>query len=149
MPNSVGEIIKKLRIERGLTQKQLGELCEMADSAIRRYENGRANPKIETLQKIANALNVNVSELRNDFQIIKDNIVDESGILSSAKKADVLQNDLWAEFQKRKIIEKLDINPDKQELLFEYNKLNKIGRNEAVKRVKDLTFNPEYRKDNE
>ena len=142
MPNSVGEIIKKLRIERGLTQKQLGELCEMADSAIRRYENGRANPKIETLQKIANALNVNVSELRNDFQIFKDNIVDESGILSSAKKADVLQNDLWAEFQKRKII-------DKQELLFEYNKLNKIGRNEAVKRVKDLTFNPEYRKDNE
>ena len=149
MPNSVGEIIKKLRIERGLTQKQLGELCEMADSAIRRYENGRANPKIETLQKIANALNVNVSELRNDFQIYKDNIVDESGILSSAKKADVLQNDLWAEFQKRKIIEKLDITPDKQELLFEYNKLNKIGRNEAVKRVKDLTFNPEYRKDNE
>ena len=149
MPNSVGEIIKKLRIERGLTQKQLGELCEMADSAIRRYENGRANPKIETLQKIANALNENVSELRNDFQIFKDNIVDESGILSSAKKADVLQNDLWAEFQKRKIIEKLDITPDKQELLFEYNKLNKIGRNEAVKRVKDLTFNPEYRKDNE
>ena len=149
MPNCVGEIIKKLRIERGLTQKQLGELCEMADSAIRRYENGRANPKIETLQKIANALNVNVSELRNDFQIFKDNIVDESGILSSAKKADVLQNDLWAEFQKRKIIEKLDITPDKQELLFEYNKLNKIGRNEAVKRVKDLTFNPEYRKDNE
>ena len=149
MPNSVGEIIKKLRIERGLTQKQLGELCEMADSAIRRYENGRANPKIETLQKIANALNVNVSELRNDFQIFKDNIADESGILSSAKKADVLQNDLWAEFQKRKIIEKLDITPDKQELLFEYNKLNKIGRNEAVKRVKDLTFNPEYRKDNE
>ena len=149
MPNSVGEIIKKLRIERGLTQKQLGELCEMAYSAIRRYENGRANPKIETLQKIANALNVNVSELRNDFQIFKDNIVDESGILSSAKKADVLQNDLWAEFQKRKIIEKLDITPDKQELLFEYNKLNKIGRNEAVKRVKDLTFNPEYRKDNE
>ena len=80
MPNSVGEIIKKLRIERGLTQKQLGELCEMADSAIRRYENGRANPKIETLQKIANALNVNVSELRNDFQIFKDNIVDEIGI---------------------------------------------------------------------
>ncbi len=99
----------------------------MADSAIRRYENGRANPKIETLQKIANALNVNVSELRNDFQIFKDNIVDESGILSSAKKADVLQNDLWAEFQKRKIIEKLDITPDKQELLFEYNKLNNIG----------------------
>ena len=53
---SIGENIKKKRIQKGLTQKQLGELCGMADSAIRRYENGRANPKYETLEKIAAAL---------------------------------------------------------------------------------------------
>lgn len=43
---SIGENIKKIRVQKGLTQKQLGELCGMADSAIRRYENGRANPKL-------------------------------------------------------------------------------------------------------
>ena len=34
---SVGENIKRIRKEKGLTQKQLGELCGLADSAIRRY----------------------------------------------------------------------------------------------------------------
>ena len=51
-----GNKIKEFRIKKGLTQKELGNLCGMADSAIRRYENGKANPKMETLQKIATAL---------------------------------------------------------------------------------------------
>ncbi|MFR5451146.1 MAG: helix-turn-helix domain-containing protein [Roseburia hominis] len=46
-----GAKIKEIRKQKGLTQKQLGDLCGMADSAIRRYENGNANPKIETLKK--------------------------------------------------------------------------------------------------
>ncbi len=55
--------IKEIRKQKGLTQKQLGDLCGMADSAIRRYENGKANPKIETLQKIATALKCDLSDL--------------------------------------------------------------------------------------
>lgn len=58
-----GEKIKEIRKKRGLTQKQLGDLCGMADSAIRRYENGRANPKLETIKKIATALNVSIDVL--------------------------------------------------------------------------------------
>lgn len=67
----IGKNIKKFRLKNGLTQKQLGEKCGMADSAIRRYELERANPKIETLQKIATALNVSISDLdsRPDFTI--------------------------------------------------------------------------------
>ncbi|GAB5615703.1 hypothetical protein JCM31739_05280 [Faecalimonas canis] len=60
---TIGEKIKTLRQKKRLTQKQLGDLCGMADSAIRRYENGRAKPKIETLQKIADALDIKISEL--------------------------------------------------------------------------------------
>lgn len=51
-----GELIRSVRIERGLTQKELGDLCGMADSAIRRYESGRGNPTQKTLQRIAQAL---------------------------------------------------------------------------------------------
>lgn len=59
----IGENIKKFRLSKSMTQKQLGDLCGMADSAIRRYENGRANPKKETLQKIALALGIPEIEL--------------------------------------------------------------------------------------
>ncbi len=66
---SIGENIKKIRIEKGLTQKQLGDLCGMADSAIRRYESDRGNPKIETIEKIASALNVRIVDIMEQFTI--------------------------------------------------------------------------------
>lgn len=51
MPTYTGDMIRKYRTEKGLTQKKLGELCGIADSNIRKYESGNQNPKIETLQK--------------------------------------------------------------------------------------------------
>ena len=62
---SIGENIKKFRLEKGWTQKKLGEECEpqIAESTIRRYELGKLNPKLQTLQKIADALDVPLSEL--------------------------------------------------------------------------------------
>lgn len=53
---SVGQKIRDRRKELGMTQKQLGELCGMADSAIRKYESGKITPKHNTLKKIAHAL---------------------------------------------------------------------------------------------
>lgn len=62
---TVAENIRRMRKEKGLTQKQLGDLCEpkMADSTIRQYELGLRNPKIETLTKIADALDTTPSVL--------------------------------------------------------------------------------------
>ena len=53
---TIGEKIRKTRIEKGMTQKQVAEKCDMADSAIRKYESGKVCPKIETLKRIAEAL---------------------------------------------------------------------------------------------
>lgn len=60
---TVGENIKRLRRERGLTQKNLGELCGIAEPNIRKYENSKQNPKLETVEKIATALGVTAFEL--------------------------------------------------------------------------------------
>lgn len=60
---TIGENIKRIRKEKGLTQKQLGALCKMADSAVRRYELGKSVPKIQTLHKIAKGLGVSVHSL--------------------------------------------------------------------------------------
>ncbi len=63
---TIGENIRKARKKAKLTQKQLGELCGMADSAIRRYESGGANPKPETLKKIADALDLSLFDLYDE-----------------------------------------------------------------------------------
>ena len=71
--STIAENIKRIRKEKGLTQKQLGDLCTppMADSAIRRYEIGKANPKTETLSKIARALGVTVGDLDPSYSYME------------------------------------------------------------------------------
>lgn len=58
-----GMLIRSARKTKHLTQKQLGDLSGMADSAIRKYESGTVTPKYETLQRIAAALGVPVGQL--------------------------------------------------------------------------------------
>lgn len=64
---SIGKKIKKARLERGLTQQELGDIVGVQKSAIAKYESGRVvNIKRNTLQKIAGALNIRPSELMFD-----------------------------------------------------------------------------------
>ncbi|MCI9094040.1 MAG: helix-turn-helix transcriptional regulator [Coprobacillus sp.] len=65
---TTNEKIKKIRQEKRLTQKQLGELCGIAESTIRRYELGDLNPKLETIRKIAKALDVSISDIVDDWK---------------------------------------------------------------------------------
>lgn len=64
---TVGENIKRIRKDKGLTQKKLGELCGINEANIRKYELGKANPKIETVDKIASALGVNIIQIMEQF----------------------------------------------------------------------------------
>ena len=69
---TVGENIRRIRQERNLTQRQLGEMVGASEAYIRAYESGRRNPKPSSLKKIADALSVNPEVLANsDFDGIK------------------------------------------------------------------------------
>ena len=69
---TVGENIRRIRQERGLTLKQLGEMIGVSEAYIRAYESGRRNPKLKSLEALAQALAVNVEVLTNsDFDGIK------------------------------------------------------------------------------
>ena len=54
----IGESIKQARKSKGLSQKELGERLHVSQAMIAQYEKGSRNPKIETVKKIADALNV-------------------------------------------------------------------------------------------
>lgn len=57
------EKLKKLRLLRKLTQKELAIKSDLTDSAIRNYELGYRSPSKEQLVKIADALDCDVSAL--------------------------------------------------------------------------------------
>jgi putative transcriptional regulator len=59
----LGVKIKVLREERGLDQKAFAFDCEIGRTQLHMIENGKTNPRLLTLIKIANALEVSLSRL--------------------------------------------------------------------------------------
>ena len=55
--------LRRLRRERGLTQKELAEQLGLSTSAIGGYESGHRTPDIKTLVKIANLFDTTTDEL--------------------------------------------------------------------------------------
>jgi len=60
---NLGSRIKKIRMEKNVSQFQLASLCDFEKASMSRIESGKTNTTILTLQKISKALNVHVSEL--------------------------------------------------------------------------------------
>ncbi len=60
----LGQKIRQARLQKGLTQEELGNIVGLQKSAIAKYENGRVvNIKRSTLQKLAKALDLRGSDL--------------------------------------------------------------------------------------
>ena len=60
--------LKRIRKSRHMTQKELSQITGASDSSLSLYENGKQQPDLEMLVKIADALCVSVDELLNHNQ---------------------------------------------------------------------------------
>ncbi len=59
----IGDNIKLIRNIRGLSQKDLAELVDIAPGTLAHLEKGTRNPSLEMLYKLADALSVSVINL--------------------------------------------------------------------------------------
>lgn len=59
----IGDRLKELRIERALTQEELGEKAGVGKNTVNRLEQDKTDPRPSTLRKLAQALEVAPSDL--------------------------------------------------------------------------------------
>lgn len=84
-----GEKLKELREERNLSQKELGEkMGGITQQTIAQYEKKETVPKLETVSKIADALEINPNIFYSDFS---QSVADDSGGIGEKIKAVRLQ----------------------------------------------------------
>ena len=62
----VGRLIRQCRKEQGLTQKELAQKMGLSESTVTKYEKGKQNLSLETVQSIVDAL-----ELKLEIYFIK------------------------------------------------------------------------------
>ncbi len=65
---NIGEKIKRMRNQKGLTQKELADRCELTKGYISQLENNLNSPSIATLTDILAALGSNLAEFFQDEQ---------------------------------------------------------------------------------
>ena len=59
----LGENLKKLRVKKDISQIELARILGVDRSFVSNVENGKNNPTLSTLRKIASALGVSTSKL--------------------------------------------------------------------------------------
>ena len=59
----IGDRLRTLRIRRALTQQELAEKAGISKNALNRIELSKAEPHMSTLRRLAQALNVDPTEL--------------------------------------------------------------------------------------
>jgi len=76
-----GQLIKELRLKKGITQEDLAAKTNLSVRTIQRLENGEVEPRAYTLQSIALALGVDFEELVNSHEsMFEDTHLDNSSI---------------------------------------------------------------------
>ncbi len=58
-----GQRVRRLRLERGLTQERLSELADLHRTYISSLENGHRNVSLELIYQLADGLGVHVRDL--------------------------------------------------------------------------------------
>ena len=74
MKDNIGQIIKKLRKERNLTQEELAEQLGVTSQAVSKWENGYGLPDISQVIPLASVFNVSTDVL---FGLYEKNTDDE------------------------------------------------------------------------
>ncbi len=59
----LGDNLKRIRTEKGISQGDIARALEVDKSFVSNIENGKTNPTLATITKLAKAIEVSVGEL--------------------------------------------------------------------------------------
>lgn len=122
--------IKSIRVEKGLTQKNLAEMAEMNEVQLRAIENGRGNPTVKTLEKIAIALEVPINDILDTKYEFKD--------VPSGK---ITNLDATKQY--------LDIKTAREKLNSNFDRMDSTGKKKLVEYSDDIFDKYQKNKDSE
>lgn len=86
---TIGKRVRKARKMRNYSQEQLGDKADVSQQHISRIENDEICPTLDTLIKLAKALNVSVIALTNEEILVEG----EKDILEMVKKLELLSEE--------------------------------------------------------
>lgn len=110
--STIGNRIREARKKAGLTQRQLGDRLGGSGGMIGRYESGTRNPKLETAERIASALRIDVNWLLHGQTLEdRDNAMKESAAVRFTVAEIQIQMDKLDSEGLKKVADYVDLLP--------------------------------------
>lgn len=155
----IGDRIRKARKYKELNQTELAEKLRVTQSMIGQHERGNRNPKRDTLQKIANALNLSLNIIVGNYYFYDDNRyeIDEAEekrcLFNDEQKNSAITEAGYSpsQFGEFWMEETVDYSDDRvsniNTIRSNVNKLNDKGVKELAKHSDQLVGSEEYKRD--
>lgn len=125
----VGENIKRIRKEKGITQKQLASASGLSVTSIQYYECGKFKPKIEQVERLAAALEVTPFDIMGfDYW---DATIDNKQLCNEVAALEAVDSAYGEAVFK---------------VFSDFLSLNDTGKRKAADYIADLTEQPKYTK---
>lgn len=116
--DGIGERIKKLRLQWGLTQRELSEIVNKSESAVRMWELGKSEPDIETINMLAKVFVVTTDQiLTGSTPVLNDTTIPEKENLSEGERMMLEVFRLVPDDQQKHVIEMIRTTLKMQGLL--------------------------------
>ena len=118
MNKKIGEIIKELRNEKGISLRKLAEIVGVSNVNILYLEKGKINTSLPVLKNIAKALNYNIDKLLAFADMVDDdirNIINKRPVLITnfLRAAKNFTNNDWKILTEKIINNDLDLKVSK------------------------------------
>lgn len=114
------EMIQSIRVHAGLSRKEFANKIGASQAAVTYWESGQRQPRLDQLEKIAEAFDINMWDMCAFYE--------------SDKSKQVISKQQRTQHRNR----------EEQEFIERYELLNELGRKQAANLLDMLTKVPEY-----
>lgn len=90
---NIGENIKRIRTQKGLTQKELAKSIHVTPTTIQNYENSRRKPSVDTLDKIAKVLGVTINSFTFNYNFCYELLMRLIKVLNTENYFDLIEKE--------------------------------------------------------
>lgn len=124
MDNNIGNKIRYLREERGITQKQLAENISSTNKNIWAYETGYTLPPVDTIIRLSKFFGISVDYLLGLEDDFGGKVVGSDSARSAVSTVDDL------------------LSPEERKLIADYRKLDKVSKRAIERTASSLAEDP-------
>ena len=145
---TIGEIIRTARKKAGWTQSQLGKELNVSGSMIGQWENDLRSPKSETIGRIADALGQPfIDLLKAESNEFLRKTRERMEAIRAKNEAIAQERSRMAEEEMQAQIATFVTSATGRTIIDAFYRLNEFGQEEAMERIIELSFLPQFSKE--